>query len=159
MPVPPRGGSRLRRFVWYWLPVLLWMAFIFGMSTNAGAPRNTSRFIAPIVRWLYPSISDAALRNVIFTVRKSAHVTEYAVLAVLLWRARRQASWSERRPWCRNEAFFALTVAALFAATDEWHQSFVPSREGRPLDVLIDTVGATAGLLVCWRTGAWLKRW
>ena len=159
--MPARGGlgSGLGSLLWCWLPSVLWMAVIFCLSTNAGAPRNTSRIIGPLLRWIYPAISDQAVRNVLLVTRKSAHVTEYAVLGVLLWRARRRPVPGERRPWRWREAIFALGVAALFAASDEWHQSFVPSREGRPLDVLIDSAGAALGLLACWRVGRWRKRW
>ena len=135
------------------------MALIFGLSTNAGSPRNTSRFIDPIVRWLVPGISDEAVGRVVTVVRKSAHVTEYAVLALLCWRARRKPEHGNNRPWRWREAGFALMLAVLFSITDEWHQSFVPSREGSARDVLIDSAGATLGLLAMWRFGRWRGRW
>ena len=135
------------------------MALIFSLSTNAGSPRNTSRFIDPIVRWLVPGISDEAVGRVVLAVRKSAHVTEYAVLALLCWRARRKPGLGDHRPWRWREAAFALMMAVIFSVTDEWHQSFVPSREGSPRDVLIDSAGATLGLLALWRLGRWRRRW
>ena len=153
---PPSG---LGLFLRYWLPVLLWMLLIFGLSTTAGSPRNTSRIIGPIVRWLVPGISDDAVGKVVLTVRKAAHVSEYAVLALLSWRARRKPVRRDHRPWHWSEAAFALAVAVLFAVTDEWHQTFVPSREGSPRDVLIDAGGATLALLALWRFGRWRKRW
>ena len=133
--MPARGGlgSGLGRLLWHWLPPVLWMGVIFGLSTNAGAPRNTSRIIGPLLRWIYPAISDPAVTSVLLVTRKSAHVTEYAVLAVLLWRARRRPVPGDRQPWRWKEAMFALGVAVLFAASDEWHQSFVPSR-GKSID-------------------------
>jgi len=135
------------------------MAFVFGLSTEAGAPRHTSRIIGPLLRWMNPEISEEAIRSVQLVIRKSAHLTEYAILALLVWRARRQPARGERRPWHRADACFAFAVAALFAATDEWHQSFVPSREGRFVDVLIDSTGAFLGLLACWSFGRWRKFW
>jgi VanZ family protein len=135
------------------------MGVIFGMSTKAGAPNNTSRIIGPIVRWLVPGISDEALGRVVLGVRKTAHVTEYALLAALCWRARRQPVRGDLRPWRRTDAAFALAMAAVFAASDEWHQSFVPSRQGSGWDVLLDSCGAVLGLLVLWRLGRWRKRW
>ena len=151
--------SRTRMFLRYWLPVLLWMLLIFGMSTNAGAPRNTSRIIGPVLRWLNPGITDETISQVQFVIRKCAHVTEYAVLAVLLWRARRRPVAGDARPWRCSEAGFALMMAALFAASDEWHQSFVPTREGRFQDVFIDSAGALAGLTVCWWIGRRRGKW
>ena len=135
------------------------MLLIFGLSTNAGAPRNTSRIIGPIVRWLVPGISDEALGRVVLVVRKTAHVTEYAVLALLCWRARRKPMRGDTRPWRWPDAGFAFALAVLFAASDEWHQSFVPSREGAVRDVFIDSAGAGLGLLALWRLGRWRKQW
>jgi VanZ family protein len=135
------------------------MALIFGFSTEAGAPRHTSRILGPLLRWINPGLSDETIQRVQLVVRKSAHLTEYAVLALLVWRARRRPVRGDRRPWRRSDMFFALAVAALFAATDEWHQSFVPSREGRFTDVLIDSTGAAVGLLAGWSWGRWRKHW
>ena len=153
---PPSGFNRFLR---YWLPVILWMGVIFGMSTNAGAPNKTSRLIGPIVRWLVPGVSDEAVGRVVFGVRKAAHVTEYALLAALCWRARRQPVRGDARPWRWTDAAFALALAAVFAASDEWHQSFVPSRQASGWDVLLDSGGAALGLLIIWRLGRWRKSW
>jgi VanZ family protein len=168
--------SRLHRFLRYWLPVLLWMGLIFGMSTKAGAPNNTSRIIGPIVRWLVPGISDEAVGHVVFAFRKTAHVAEYAVLAALCWRARRQSTVGQASsprpglpapdqesgagcPWRWADAVFAFAFAVAFAASDEWHQSFVPSRQGSAWDVLLDACGAAFGLVVIRRLGRWRKQW
>jgi VanZ family protein len=70
-------------------------------------------------------------------LRKCAHATEYAVLAALLLRALANAP-----------AAWLLTVA--YAATDEWHQTFVRGRHGSPVDVAIDAAGALLGI-AAWR--------
>lgn len=154
---PPVEFSR--RFIRYWLPAVLWMALIFGGSTGALSAQRTSRFIAPFLRWLKPDIAEESIRTVQFAVRKAGHLGEYAVLAWLLWRLLRKTSPNEPRPWNWREAGVAVLLAALYAATDEWHQSFVPSREGSVVDVLLDTCGASLGMLVLWQAGRWLKRW
>ena len=79
-----------------------------------------------------------------YVLRKGAHMTEYAVLACLLVRALGSYGWA-----------FALAVA--YAATDEFHQTFVRGRHGTPVDVAIDGVGALIGLWA-WRTRirAWI---
>ena len=162
---PPSASSKpvflspWKSFLRYWLPVLLWMGLIFGMSTDAGAPRNTSRILGPLLRWLNPEVSEETIRGVQMVVRKGAHLTEYAILALLIWRARRRPVRGEARSWNRRDAWLAFAMAALFAATDEWHQSFVPSREGQWLDVGIDSAGAALGLMVCWAWGRWRRRW
>lgn len=142
-------------FLRYWLPVILWAGFIFGMSTSAGAPRNTSRIIRPLALWLNPNLSEAALAKIEYGIRKAAHVTEYALFTLLLWRARRRPVWHDPRPWQLRDAAFAILLAVLFAATDEWHQTFVPEREGRPQDVLIDGAGAVAAMLGLWCFCRW----
>lgn len=68
-------------------------------------------------------------------LRKCAHATEYAILAALLWRA------------LRHE-LAALGLAVAYAATDEWHQTFVRGRHGSPVDVAIDAAGAAIGLVL-----------
>ena len=151
--------SRRRSFLLYWLPVIVWMSFIFGMSTDLGSPRHTSRIIRPILRWFNPNVSDETIQRIQLAIRKTAHVTEYAVLAFLVWRARRKPARGDDRPWNRADALFALSIAILFAASDEWHQSFVPSREGQFRDVVIDSCGATVGLLATWGVGRCRKTW
>jgi VanZ family protein len=135
------------------------MSLIFGFSTDVGSSKRTSRILGPVLRWLVPDISDAAISKVQLVVRKGGHVTEYAVLALLVWRARRQPRVGVRQPWNPRHATFAFAFAVTFAITDEWHQSTVPSREGQVSDVLIDSVGAGFGLAALWLTGRKFKRW
>jgi VanZ family protein len=134
------------------------MLVIFIGSTDLMSSEHTSRFIVPFLRWLKPDISDATLRMVQMIVRKGAHTTEYAVLAVLAWRAFRQSGVLARWGWRWSATSAALVLATLYAVSDETHQSFHASRYGSGWDVLIDTVGACAGLLLargieCWRNG------
>ncbi|MBU6401083.1 MAG: VanZ family protein [Verrucomicrobia bacterium] len=143
----------------YWLPVFAWMLLIFIGSTNVLSSEHTSRFIGPLLRWLIPGISEASLERVHLVIRKCGHLSEYAVLGWLLWRARRQPGLHPQRPWRWAEAVFALGVAAAYAGTDEFHQSFYPSRYPSFHDVCIDTVGAAIGLLAVWALGRWRKQW
>jgi VanZ family protein len=135
------------------------MVFIYSASTDALSSHRTSRIIGPLLRWLYPGVTDETIYRVQYAVRKTGHLTEYAILACLLWRARRQPARGDTRPWNWREAGFALGVAALYAISDEVHQAFVPSREPRTADVLLDTAGAAAGLFALWQFGRWRKQW
>jgi VanZ family protein len=135
------------------------MLLIFAGSTDLLSSHHTSRFIEPFLRWLIPGISPAALERAHLAVRKSGHLTEYGVLAVLLWRARRNTSAHAPRAWLWSEAAFALCIASLYAASDEYHQLFYPSRYASVEDVLIDTVGAGIGLALLWVLGRWRKHW
>jgi len=90
---------------------------------------------------------------IVLIVRKCAHMTEYAVFALLLWRALRKPMKNDPRPWIWREARLALLMVALYAASDEFHQMFVPERTARVTDVLIDTAGGAASLLALWLLG------
>jgi VanZ family protein len=96
-----------------WLPVLVWACVIFAFSS-------------------IPSL-NSGLGTWDYVLRKGAHMTEYAILVVLLVRATGSYAWA-----------FGLTVA--YAASDEFHQTFVRGRHGSPIDVGIDAAGALIGL-------------
>ena len=127
-----------------WLPVVAWMIFIFIGSTDLLSAAHTSRFIGPFLRWFSPDVSDATIASVQLFVRKCAHLTEYAILAALLCRA-----------LCQRAQSGAFIIAALYAALDEFHQSFVSSRTASAWDVAVDWVGAVVGVLLF---GALMRR-
>ena len=138
-------------------PVLAWMCVIFIASTDLGSSGRTSRIIGPILRWFKPDVSQETISAVQAVVRKSGHVSEYAVLAALLWRARRLTQAA--RGWDWREFWIVLAGCAIYAASDEFHQLFVSSRQASVLDVMIDTCGAGAGLLAIWQAGRYRKLW
>src|SRR5207247_383131 len=86
----------MRVFLKYWLPLLIWLGVIFVDSTDLMSAEHTSRFIVPILLWLKPDMAPETIRSILFVIRKCAHVSEYAILALLLWRARRSASTLKR---------------------------------------------------------------
>jgi VanZ family protein len=103
------------RLLTIWLPVVVWAAVIFTLSS-------------------IPSLSTG-LGTWDTILRKGAHLTEYAVLGGLLYRA------LGREP-------LALAVGIAYAATDELHQYFVRGRHASPVDVAIDAVGVAVGMLL-----------
>jgi VanZ family protein len=135
-----------------WWPIPIWMSVIFLASTDIGSAAHTGS----IVMWVLRTISGgrmtlATMEEIHFLTRKSAHLTEYAIFGALLWRAlAARADFSGRRLAWASAA--ALLIAALYACTDEYHQSFVGSRTASLRDVAIDTVGAAVSIAVC---GAW----
>jgi VanZ family protein len=136
----------LRSFLKYWVPVLIWLGVIFVGSTDLMSAEHTSQIIVPLLRWLKPDISPETLALIHFGVRKFGHLTEYAILAMLLWRGLRRGTNLQLKM-----SILFITVwlaAAIFAVTDEFHQSFVPSRDAAWGDVLIDSGGAIFGLLI-----------
>jgi VanZ family protein len=104
-----------RRIVTEWLPVFAWAAVIFAFSS-------------------IPSLSTG-LGTWDTVLRKGAHITEYAILGALLYRA-------------IGIETVALAVGVAYAATDELHQHFVRGRHASPIDVGIDAVGLALGMLV-----------
>jgi len=140
-------------FLKYWLPVLLWLGFIFIGSTDLLSAEHTSRFLIPFLLWLKPDLSPEALAQVHFVLRKLGHLTEYAILAMLFWRALRRETNRQIKAILRLRSGQTLFLSvwilcSIFAATDEYHQSFVASRTAAIGDVLIDSAGAIFGLLI-----------
>jgi VanZ family protein len=136
----------MRRFLTNWLPVLVWVGVIFLGSTDLMSAQHTSRFIIPFFRWLKPDISPETLASIHFIVRKSAHVGEYAVLALLLFRAAICMTMPKRSRPILNASVWGLCF--FVAAADEFHQAFVASRDALVTDIIIDSAGAILGLLI-----------
>lgn len=103
----------------YWIPVLIWMGTIFYLSSRHGF-----------------KVADTYTINFLFF--KTLHVLVYAGLFFVLFRAYRKSF-----AHISQETIFLLAIitAILYGASDEIHQSFVPSREGTLRDVFIDTLG------------------
>ena len=119
-----------------WLPAVAWAALIFAVSS-------------------IPDLRVAPEPLVDLVVRKIGHAAVYAVLAVLVHRALGD------RP---RRQLLAWLIAAVYAATDELHQAFVPGRGPSPLDVGVDALGAAIGMfaralaLTRLRGGRWVGR-
>jgi VanZ family protein len=150
---------KLRSLISYWLPVLVWMWLIFSASGDRMSFQHSSRIIGPFLHWLFPHLSDEAAHALVVFVRKCAHLTEYAVLALLLWRALHKPPGPGVPRWRWPVAGLVLALIALYAASDEFHQTFVPSREGCVTDVVLDTIGGALGLLCLWTAGRLRKHW
>ena len=151
--------SKARTLIQYWLPVLFWMALIFSASSDSMSFQHTSRIIAPLLHWLFPAISDATVHLVVVLVRKAAHLSEYGVLALLVWRLVRRLSANTTGVWRWPDLVKTMLVVLVYAASDEFHQRFVPSRQASIQDVAIDTAGGFLALLLLWGVGRWRKRW
>src|SRR3954469_5714892 len=82
-----QSSQAWRRRFWRYAPLVVWMLLIFLASTGELSASNTSRILRPLLLWLFPTISEETLASVHFIVRKAAHFTEYAVLALFAARA------------------------------------------------------------------------
>lgn len=131
--------NTVRYLARYWLPPLAWMGMIFYLSAQPDLP-------GPPEPWL----------ATLFT--NSAHFGVYAVLAFWWWRAlgstrlvptEKGVLRGERRN--RIVVALAFLIAAVYAVSDEFHQSFVPGRDPSALDLLLDAAGAAFALWLVWR--------
>lgn len=147
------------RFLWIVL-LILWLAVIFVFSAQPaeesqgvsdGICYKLAAFMSRLLGLNYRTQElEWAAEWLSFPIRKAAHMTEYAVLALLVYRNIRL--WKEHLPLhrCRIASWLAVVVCA---ALDEFHQLFVPGRCGTPKDVCIDAAGAAVALLLCYLQG------
>src|SRR5881396_3590805 len=121
-----------------WLPPVVWMAVTVWLSTDIASGEHTSQLLLPALRWLLPWATPGQLHTVHRLLRKGAHLTEYAILAALWYRAFTR----ERNLSARAASWTAFAISLAWAALDEWHQSFLPSRTSSAMDVALDGAGA-----------------
>ncbi len=121
------------------------MCFTFWMSTETFSSENTFLWIKIVLRFLAPKISSQEIVLIHTFIRKASHVIEYFILGLLLFRAFR-GDFTESWKW--RWAFCAVIVVTLWAATDELHQSFLPTRTSSAVDVSIDTAGGILAQIV-----------
>ena len=135
--------STSRRSAWIaWLWVLLWLGVITIESTNYASAANTSRFLYPVLHFLF-GVDPVRFLTWHFLLRKGGHIFGYGMLSWLLFRAVRVTALSRRDPnWSLAWSLLAIAGTAFVASMDEWHQSFLPSRTGTIHDVLLDTTAA-----------------
>ncbi len=134
-----------RTFFRYWLPLVIWIAVIFAASTDLFSAQHTGSVIESILAAIFGhALPQKQFDPLHFVIRKLAHITEYAILGALAFRALRGDEGGWRPRW----AIAAIAIALVVAASDEFHQSFVPSRGPSPVDVGIDTVGAAMAQVV-----------
>ena len=136
--------EKIKHWSKFWLPVIFWAAVIFTFSSLTTS--KTSEFY-----W-----QD-------FLVKKTAHLVEYAILFTLLYRGFKNSTFPSKQ----RIVLLAFLLVVLYAASDEYHQTFISGREGTLRDVIIDTFGATLAYLAIWRylpkaptkLKNWAKNW
>lgn len=144
------------------------MVLIFSASSDSNSYQHSSFLLEPVLRGIFPHIEQTRIDVIHYIFRKFGHLSEYAVLALLLWRAigntGRQPVRSQRLPsiqssWRWDVAGLAISIVFLHAALDEFHQAFVPGRTALISDIFIDTAGGAAAILTLWLLGRWRKVW
>ncbi len=126
--------------IFRYVPLILCICLILIASTTNASSSNTSRFIRPLLEYLFPDISDATLIIYHGYIRKFAHFSEYGVLAFFAARA----FWNSSKHLLRKYwHLFAFIVVLIVSLIDEVNQSFDVTRTGSVYDVLIDCFGGS----------------
>lgn len=112
MDNPAKSGASPFIILLPWLTVLAWAGLIFYLSAQPHLSTNLG-------------IGD-------FILRKLAHIAEFGILCLLLWTALRRHIKA-----CRPALFLSALIAVAYAASDEYHQAFVPGRRGAAVDVVV----------------------
>jgi VanZ family protein len=130
----------------YWIPAILVAILISVFSTQYFAAERTGRIILPILHWLFPWATHRILHLMHVGIRKTAHVTEFGIFSITVFRGVRGGRYG----WKFNWALATLVIAVLCGVLDEWHQSFVPLRQATPRDAAIDAFGALLAQCLVW---------
>lgn len=145
-----RADSSARRLMLFRALAIAWMVMIFCFSAADGQESsNTSHWAGMTLGRIFISDFEELTpeeqlewaEKIDYPIRKCAHASEYAVLALLVFAAIGGAV-------DRGRFFFSFLITFFYACTDEFHQLFVPGRAGSFIDVMIDSAGAAAGLLI-----------
>lgn len=109
--------KKAKIFIFYYLPAIVWMTIIFYMSS-------------------LPHFAIAGNTLFDFVIFKTLHMIEYGLLYFLLFRAFTKIKVSRSK-----KTFYPLIISFIYAILDEFHQTFVPTREGKLRDIIIDVAG------------------
>ena len=130
--------------------IVIWMAFIFSMSSqNSEVSSNTSGETIKVVLSVIPKFTDQpeevqekVVEDLQFITRKSAHFIAYMILGILAILLFLQYENINKKPQ------LAFLLCVVYAISDEVHQLFVPGRSGQVSDVIIDSSGSFVGIVV-----------
>ena len=149
-----RVGEKAGKIISHLL-VVAWMGIIFSLSAQPGEESadlsgGVSHLVMKIWNWVFGLGWDEAKVLAMpevwdFPIRKLAHMTEFGILAVLIFLAIRYYRQIDTR---RKHYFFTWLGTVCYALTDEFLQRFVPGRNGNFFDVCVDATGAVLALVV-----------
>jgi VanZ family protein len=115
--MPPK----LKRFLLYWLPLILYCLLIYIQSAHP-SPKQIPSF--PFVD-------------------KVLHFAAYGIMGILFYRAYQTLRIKDN---IHMLMLLSVVSASLYGISDEIHQSFVPFREAAVADVIADIIGAFSGV-------------
>ncbi|MDP9049671.1 MAG: VanZ family protein [Acidobacteriota bacterium] len=144
-----------------WLPVVIAIAVICTESTSTFSSQNTSSWLRPILERWFGTFQDNTWELFHHYLRKSGHFVGYGTVGLTFLRAWLHTLARRGIPtllsWRLESSILAILSTAIVATGDEFHQTFLSGRTGTPVDVLLDTCGATTLCLLVWLI-CWSRR-
>jgi VanZ family protein len=135
----------MKVFVVYWLPVVLWMGFLFPATNNSLSLNSTSHIIVPVIRLFLPNADEQTVHLLHVLIRKFIHFWEYALLAFLLYRGFNAINKGNRKG---KSLLFSGIIAVSYGFLDEFLQYFISTRTGSITDGFINMAGVILVLTI-----------
>ena len=137
------------------LTTLAWAVLVFYLSTERFGSDFSQGLIAQVLRLLHISVSPRTFHIFDTLLRKTAHMTEYGILAFFVY-----GSFAEQQPfrWRLRQAIWCIGIVGLYSLTDELHQRFVPGRHASLVDCGIDVAGATIAVIMIFEARRLFRR-
>ena len=123
---------------------LIWILVISSFSTTSFSASNTASYIENFLHNIFPTLDITTIRFIHIMIRKTAHFTEFGILAILIFGifTAKEQIWKLR--WLVYTLFMITSIALL----DEYHQGFVRNRNASLEDSLLDISGGITVLLI-----------
>jgi len=160
----PQSSGELYNQRWWlsvWLPVILAIAVIATESTDTFSAQHTSSWLRPVLERCFGRFTDSGWGSFHHYLRKSGHFIGYGTVAFTFLRAWLHTLDRRGRTallaWRLESSILSILSTAVVATCDEVHQTFIPSRTGTPVDVLLDTAGGTTLCILVWLI-CWIRR-
>ena len=132
-----------------WILVIIWMVVIFSFSGDIAeeSSSKSEKIVYDVVNVIEKKKSNQEKEKIVEKIhipfRKFAHGFEYCILCILLLLALNNSNISNNKIY-----IIAFIICIIYSISDEIHQLFISGRSGEIRDVLIDTAGATIGLMI-----------
>lgn len=136
-----------KRTIFSYLALFAWMLviFVFSSEGHTTSSMRSGEAMQAVYQVAHVMPSE-------FIVRKAAHTILYLILGGLMYNVVRDRAGKRRAIW------LSVLLCAIYAASDEAHQMFVPGRGPLPTDVLIDTTASCIGVGVGYMVFGWIGK-
>jgi VanZ family protein len=132
-----------------------WAVLVFYLSTERFGSDFSRAVVAQALMLLHISVAPRTFHILDTLLRKSAHITEYGILAFLVY-----GSFGEQQPfrWRLRQAMWCIGIVGLYSLTDELHQRYVPGRNASLVDCGIDVAGAAIAVFMIYEARRLFRR-